>query len=158
MDPMKRVFLQTFGCQMNERDSEAVTGLLMGRGFTSAPSIEEADLILYNTCSVRDHAEQKVFGRMGAFKKLKEKNPGLVIGILGCMAQEHGSDFFKINPEIDIVCGTGNLSQIGELVEEVQERRAGGLPAAWPSTGWTTTTPSTASLSAATPFGPRSPS
>ena len=108
---------------MNERDSEAVTGLLMDTGYTSASSIEEADVILYNTCSVRDHAEQKVFGRLGAFKKLKEKNPGLVIGILGCMAQEHGSDFFKMNPEIDIVCGTGNLSQIAELVEDVKSRR-----------------------------------
>jgi len=122
---MKKVFLQTFGCQMNERDSEAVTGLLMDRGFENTPSIEEADLVLYNTCSVRDHAEQKVFGRMGAFRKLKEKNPSLVIGILGCMAQEHGADFFKTNPEIDIVCGTGNLSQIGELVQEVQAARVG---------------------------------
>ena len=91
----KKLYIQTFGCQMNERDSEAATGILMDRGFETAPSMEEADVILYNTCSVRDHAEQKVFGRMGAFKKLKEKNPSLIIGILGCMAQEHGGDFFK---------------------------------------------------------------
>lgn len=119
----QKLYLQTFGCQMNERDSEAVTGLLLDRGFETTPSIEEADLLLYNTCSVRDHAEQKVFGRLGAFRKLKEKNPQLVIGILGCMAQEHGTDFFKTNPEIDIVCGTGNLSQIGELVEDVRRKR-----------------------------------
>ncbi len=109
---------------MNERDSEAVTGILMGRGYETTSEIEEADVIFYNTCSVRDHAEQKVFGRMGAFKKLKETKPELVIGILGCMAQEHGENFFKKNPEIDIVCGTGNLSQIGELVEDVRARRA----------------------------------
>ena len=108
---------------MNERDSEAVTGILMDRGFETTSEMSEADVILYNTCSVRDHAEQKVFGRMGAFRKLKEKKPGLVIGILGCMAQEHGKNFFKKNPEIDIVCGTGNLSQIGELVEDVRARR-----------------------------------
>ena len=104
---------------MNERDSEAVTGLLLGRGFSQTPEIEEADLVLYNTCSVRDHAEQKVFGRMGHFRKLKEKNPRLIIGIIGCMAQEHGNNFFKKNPEIDLVCGSGNLSQIPDLVDEI---------------------------------------
>lgn len=121
----KKVYIQTFGCQMNERDSEAVEGLLLGRGYESAPSMEAADLILYNTCSVRDHAEQKVFGRMGAFRKLKEKNPRLIIGIMGCMAQEHGDAFFKKNPEIDLVCGPGNLNQVPDLVEEIEHGRAG---------------------------------
>lgn len=109
---------------MNERDSEAVTGLLLDRGFEAASSMEEADLILYNTCSIRDHAEQKIFGRMGTFRKLKEQNPDLVIGILGCMAQEHGNNFFKKNPEIDLVCGTGNLSQIPALVDEIRASRS----------------------------------
>ena len=109
---------------MNERDSEAVTGLLLGRGYEQTPSPEGADLILYNTCSVRDHAEQKVFGRMGAFGALKAKNPALVIGILGCMAQEHRGAFFKKNPEIDLVCGTGNLSQVPDLVEEILRERS----------------------------------
>ncbi len=108
---------------MNERDSEAVTGLLLDRGFENTSIIEEADLILYNTCSVRDHAEQKVFGRMGHFGKLKEHNPNLVIGIVGCMAQEHGKSFFKKNPEIDLVCGPGNLSQIPALVDEIVAKR-----------------------------------
>ncbi len=120
---MKKLYLKNFGCQMNERDSEAVTGLLLDRGYEAARSPEEADLLLYNTCSVRDHAEQKVFGRMGAFGKLKEKNPGLVIGILGCMAQEHGKDFFRMNPEIDLVCGTGNLGQVPDLVDEIVRAR-----------------------------------
>src|SRR5262245_61313964 len=119
----RKFFLKTFGCQMNERDSEAATGLLLDRGYETTGDMESADVILYNTCSVRDHAEQKVFGRMGEFRKLKQKNPKLVIGILGCMAQEHGGDFFRKNPEIDLVCGTGNLSQIADLVEEVEERR-----------------------------------
>lgn len=108
---------------MNERDSEAVTGLLLGRGYESVASAEEADLVLYNTCSVRDHAEQKVFGRMGHFRKLKEKNPRVVIGIVGCMAQEHGHTFFKKNPDIDLVCGPGNLNQIPDLAEEIRETR-----------------------------------
>lgn len=120
---VKKLFFQTFGCQMNERDSEAVQGLMIGRGYQATPSIEEADVILYNTCSVRDHAEQKVFGRMGHFRRLKEKNPKLVIGILGCMAQEHGKHFFKKNPEIDLVCGPGNLSQVADLVESIEEKR-----------------------------------
>ena len=122
----KKVFLQTFGCQMNERDSEAVTGLLFDRGYTHAVEIEEADLILYNTCSVRDHAEQKVFGRMGHFRRLKDMNPDLVIGILGCMAQEHGRQFFKKNPEIDLVCGPGNLNQVPALVDEILAARHQG--------------------------------
>ena len=108
---------------MNERDSEAVTGLLRGRGYGATSTMEEADLILYNTCSVRDHAEQKIFGRMGAFHKLKKNKPGLVIGILGCMAQEHGHDFFRKNPEIDLVCGTGNLNQVPDLVDDILEKR-----------------------------------
>ena len=105
---------------MNERDSEAVTGLLLDRGYEQTQAPESADLLLYNTCSVRDHAEQKVFGRMGHFKKLKENNPDLVIGIVGCMAQEHGNNFFRKNPEIDLVCGPGNLSQIPDLVDEIR--------------------------------------
>ena len=120
-----RLYIRTFGCQMNERDSEGVQGLLFERGYVGTQSIEEADLILYNTCSVRDHAEQKVFGRIGDFRKLKEKNPRLIVGIVGCMAQEHGGNFFKKNPEIDLVCGTGNLSQIADLVDEIQRSRAG---------------------------------
>lgn len=121
---MKKLFLQTFGCQMNERDSEAVSGLFLDRGYTLTAEPEEADVLLYNTCSVRDHAEQKLFGRMGHFKTLKAKKPELVVGILGCMAQEHGDNFFKKNPEIDLVCGTGNISQAATLVEEILERRA----------------------------------
>ncbi len=120
---IKKLFLQTFGCQMNERDSEGVLGLLMERGYQETPRAEEADLILYNTCSVRDHAEQKVFSRIGHFRELKENHPGLVIGIIGCMAQEHGENFFKNNPEIDLVCGPGNLNQIPDLVEEIEEKR-----------------------------------
>ena len=108
---------------MNERDSEAVTGLLLDRGFETTGIIEEADLVLYNTCSVRQHAEQKVFGRMGLVRKLKARKPGLIVGLMGCMAQEHGGNFFRLNPEIDLVCGTGNISQIPDLVEEIERAR-----------------------------------
>ena len=109
---------------MNERDSEGVQGLMLGRGYEATPFIEEADVILYNTCSIRDHAEQKLFGRMGNFKRMKEVNPRLVVGIIGCMAQQHGKNFFKKNPEIDLVCGPGNLNQIPDLVEGIMSRRS----------------------------------
>ncbi|OGW91428.1 MAG: tRNA (N6-isopentenyl adenosine(37)-C2)-methylthiotransferase MiaB [Omnitrophica bacterium RIFCSPHIGHO2_02_FULL_63_14] len=108
---------------MNERDSEAVFGLLFEHGFRQAEKDSEADLILYNTCSVRDHAEQKVFGRMGRFRGLKERNPSLIVGIIGCMAQEHGENFFRKNPEIDLVCGPSNLRQIPDLVDEIERNR-----------------------------------
>lgn len=126
---MKKLYLKSFGCQMNERDSEAVTGLLLDRGWETTPEVEGADLLLYNTCSIRDHAEQKVFGRMGSFRKMKERNPRLVIGIMGCMAQEHAGGFFKRNPDIDLVCGTGNISQIPGLVDEILDHRVACLPA-----------------------------
>ena len=108
---------------MNERDSEAVSGLFLDKGYELTDAIDQADVLLYNTCSVRDHAEQKVFGRMGYFKEMKVKNPDLVVGILGCMAQEHGKTFLRKNPEIDLVCGTGNLSQAADLVDEIFEKR-----------------------------------
>lgn len=120
----KLVYLQTFGCQMNDRDSEAVKGLFVDGGYAFVEKPEEADVVLYNTCSVRDHAEQRVFGRMGHFRLWKQSNPDLVIGILGCMAQEHGADFFRRNPEIDLVCGPSNLRQVAGLVEEIRSGRA----------------------------------
>lgn len=108
---------------MNERDSEAVEGLLFETGYEKADSLEAADLVLYNTCSVRDHAEQKVFGRIGVFRQLKQNNPRLIVGIIGCMAQEHGESFFKRNSEIDLVCGPGNLRQIPDLLAEIETTR-----------------------------------
>ncbi|PIU40675.1 MAG: tRNA (N6-isopentenyl adenosine(37)-C2)-methylthiotransferase MiaB [Candidatus Omnitrophica bacterium CG07_land_8_20_14_0_80_50_8] len=110
---------------MNERDSEGVQGLLLGRGYEETPFIEEANLVLYNTCSVRDHAEQKIFGRIGEFRKLKERNPELIVGIIGCMAQQYGKKLLNKNSEIDFVCGPGNLDQIPELVEGAQRSRLG---------------------------------
>jgi len=108
---------------MNERDSEAVTGLLIEKGFSRTDTPESADLVLFNTCSVRDHAEQKILGRIGYFKKWKAANPDLIVGIIGCMAQIQGEKLLKKNPEIDLVCGPGNLGQIPRLVEEIRERR-----------------------------------
>src|SRR3989344_7572677 len=116
---MKKVYLQTFGCQMNERDSESVKGLLLERNFDLTDEMEGADVILLNTCSVRQHAEEKIFGRAGILSKIKRKRPGTVIGVLGCMAQEHGSAFFRRMPALDLVCGPGNLSDLPEIIDRV---------------------------------------
>lgn len=119
----KKVFMRTFGCQMNERDSEAVLGLLRQAGYAGTDSVESADVILFNTCSVRDHAEARLFGLKGKLRELKEQKPGLLIGVLGCMAQEYGKRLFKKFPEADLVCGPGNLKELPDLLEVARCRK-----------------------------------
>ncbi len=115
----KKVYIQTFGCQMNVRDSEGVRGLLAQDGFEFTDLMEEAQVILFNTCSVRQHAEDRIFGRSGILTKVKKKNPDTIIGIMGCMAQEHGSKFFRRMPSLDLVCGPGNMDEIPELIKRI---------------------------------------
>lgn len=119
---MKKLFLQTFGCQMNDRDSEAVQGLLLERDYGLTDDMEKADVILLNTCSVRQKAEDKIFGRAGKLARIKARRPETVIGILGCMAQEHGAKFFNKIPALDLVCGPGNLHEIPELIERIYDK------------------------------------
>jgi tRNA-2-methylthio-N6-dimethylallyladenosine synthase len=119
LSPSKQVFLQTFGCQMNERDSEGVKGLLLERGYSFTDEIESAQVILFNTCSVRQHAEDRVFGRSGILTKIKHQNPQTVIGVMGCMAQEHGAKFFRRIPSLDLVCGPGNIADIPDILDRV---------------------------------------
>src|SRR5690606_36343413 len=88
----KAVYLETFGCQMNELDSELVAGSLSALGYTFTPNQDEADIVLYNTCSVRERAEQKVWSRLGEMKTRKNEQPDLVVGVLGCMAERDGAD------------------------------------------------------------------
>lgn len=117
--PSKQIFLQTFGCQMNERDSEGVKGLLLDRGYAFTDEMESAQVILFNTCSVRQHAEDRVFGRAGILAKIKKERPGTVIGVMGCMAQEHGEKFFGRIPSLDLVCGPGNIADIPDILDRV---------------------------------------
>jgi tRNA-2-methylthio-N6-dimethylallyladenosine synthase len=117
--PSKHVFLQTFGCQMNERDSEGVKGLLLDRGYTFTDDIDRAQVILFNTCSVRQHAEDRVFGRSGILANIKKARPDTVIGVMGCMAQEHGESFFRRIPSLDLVCGPGNIADIPDILDRV---------------------------------------
>ena len=98
-----KVFIKTYGCQMNERDSEAIAGMLAQQGHSMVDHEEKADILIFNTCSVRDQAERKAVGKIGFMKKLKKQKPGLIIGIMGCMAQNRGEELLKDLPHVDFV-------------------------------------------------------
>ena len=113
----KRFYLETFGCQMNVVDSERIVTLLEERGYRAVDRADDADLILLNTCSIRDKAERKVYGHLGRFKPLKDANPTLVIGVGGCVAQQEGERLLEKVPYLDLVFGTHNVHRLPELVE-----------------------------------------
>jgi len=119
-------YIETFGCQMNVHDSEKVAGVLMGRGLEAVEDPEQADIILYNTCSIREKAAQKVFSRLGAFKK---KHGDKLIGVLGCVAQQEGEKFFERAPQVGLVCGSASYSRLPELLDQLKagKRRVTGL-------------------------------
>ena len=110
--PYKTVFFETFGCQMNKLDAELSLGLLQEEGYKIVDKVDDADVILFNTCSVRQHAERKVYSHLGALKTLKKKHPEVIVGVLGCMAQKDGEAKFKSMPHVDLVCGTRMFSRL----------------------------------------------
>src|SRR5688500_15491840 len=112
----RKLYLETFGCQMNVLDSELVLGQLRAQGYQSVEDREQADVILYNTCSVREHAEQKVWSRLGELRDRKKHDPGLVIGVIGCMAERDGANIFARYPHVDVLCGPGELDKLPVLV------------------------------------------
>jgi tRNA-2-methylthio-N6-dimethylallyladenosine synthase len=116
----KRVYIRTVGCQMNVLDSEMVIADLKRHGYTVVDSPQEADCILYNTCSVREHAEEKIYSALGTVREAKEQDPGKTIGVLGCMAQKDQETIFKRAPFVDLVVGPGQLHTIPGLLEKVQ--------------------------------------
>ena len=141
----KKLFLKTFGCQMNDRDSEAIAGLFLEKGYALVESPEEADVILVNTCSVRDHAENRAISFLGSLKKLHEIRrtkdegdvprpsdsdvtseertslvPRRVIGLIGCMARNRGEELLQKMPHLDLVCGPAQCAKIPEYVEKIQ--------------------------------------
>jgi tRNA-2-methylthio-N6-dimethylallyladenosine synthase len=120
-------FLETFGCQMNDHDSEKVAGLLLSRGYKQAETPEEASLILYNTCSIREKAAQKVFSRLGEYRE--RQGEGKVIGVLGCVAQQEGEDIFKRAPWVSLVCGSASYSKLPEMLAQLEagNQRVTGL-------------------------------
>ena len=123
----KTFYIETFGCQMNVHDSEKVRGTLVTRGYRQVESVESAGLVLYNTCSIRDKAEQKVFSRLANFKK--QKAAGKVFGVLGCVAQHKGEEIFDLAPHVRLVCGSASYNRLPELLDRVEagEERVAGL-------------------------------
>jgi len=115
--PQKTVYLETFGCQMNELDSELVAGSLGALGYTFTRDAKDADIVLYNTCSVRERAEQKVWSRLGEMGNVKHDKPDLVVGVLGCMAERDGKDLIARMPVVDIMCGPAELDKLPELLD-----------------------------------------
>ncbi|MBI2885507.1 MAG: tRNA (N6-isopentenyl adenosine(37)-C2)-methylthiotransferase MiaB [Candidatus Omnitrophica bacterium] len=118
-----RLYVATYGCQMNERDSEEVLGMLTAQGYQIASQPEGADVILLNTCSVREHAEERAFGKMGELSVLKRERPELVLGIIGCMAKLQQETIFKRLPKVDLVAGPAELYDLPYLLAEIQEKR-----------------------------------
>lgn len=121
------VHLETFGCQMNELDSELVAGALAARGYRFVRDAGEADVILYNTCSVRERAEQKVWSRLGKLREAKEARPGLVVGVLGCMAERDGAALIDRHPVVDVMCGPAELDKLPALIDNAVRTRRGLL-------------------------------
>jgi tRNA-2-methylthio-N6-dimethylallyladenosine synthase len=119
----KQFYLETFGCQMNVVDSEQIVAILQNLGYRQTDTPDRADLILLNTCSIRARAERKVYGHLGRFKPLKERNPSLILGVGGCVAQQEGERMLEKVPYLDIVFGTHNLHRLGELVRAVENER-----------------------------------
>ena len=119
---MPSVHIKTYGCQMNERDTEQVAKMLGERGYRMTSDEADADVILLNTCSVRDMAEQKAIGKMGMLRKLRKARPHLVLGYLGCMAQARGGSLTKTTPDVDLVVGTQKFHRVADYVDELLRR------------------------------------
>lgn len=116
----KKVYIETVGCQMNVLDSELVIGSLRRQGYELTLVPTDADVILFNTCSVREHAEEKIYSSLGRIRLHKKEHPEKVVGVLGCMAQKDQEIILRRAPYVDIVCGTGQLAKIPELIDEVK--------------------------------------
>lgn len=127
MVPAKTFYIETFGCQMNAHDSEKVIGTLIARGYTRVETPEAAHLVLYNTCSIRDRAEQKVFTRLGNFKR--DLGNGKVFGVLGCVAQQEGERIFERAPHVSLVAGSASYTRLPEMLVQLEagNRRVTGL-------------------------------
>ncbi len=123
----KTFYIETFGCQMNVHDSEKVAGKLLASGYSQVESVEDAELVLYNTCSIREKAAQKVFTRLSQFKRAQ--NRGKVFGVLGCVAQQEGEKIFEAAPHVSLVAGSASYPRFSELLVQLEsgQRRVTGL-------------------------------
>ncbi|MFW5991720.1 MAG: tRNA (N6-isopentenyl adenosine(37)-C2)-methylthiotransferase MiaB [Halanaerobiaceae bacterium] len=125
IDGNKKYFIITYGCQMNVHDSEKLAGMLEDMEYQQATDIEKADIILINTCTIRENAELKVFGKIGALKKLKRNNPDLIIGVGGCMMQSEKAvkELYEKYPQVDLIFGTHNIHHVPELIARIENER-----------------------------------
>jgi len=117
---MSRFFVRTFGCQMNKHDSERITGLLINKGYEKVDNPEKAEIVIFNTCCVRQHAEERLFGNVNSLKPLKKKRKDLVIAVGGCLAQNYKDKLFLLLPHIDLVFGTHNVHRLPGLIDNVR--------------------------------------
>lgn len=115
-----KYYIKTFGCQMNFNDSERLRGILQSMGYEPAQSYEDADLILINTCTIREKPDQKVYSHLGEYKKVKDRNPGALIGVCGCLAQRMGHELVQKAPVVDIMFSSFNMHQLPELIQQAQ--------------------------------------
>jgi tRNA-2-methylthio-N6-dimethylallyladenosine synthase len=120
----KKLYIQTYGCQMNQYDSDRIARVMERRGYLRTDRIDAADLILLNTCSVRDKAEQKVYSALGSWKELKDRRNEVIIGVGGCVAQQEGESLLKRVPHLDLVFGTHNIHKLPEMVAQVETDHA----------------------------------
>ena len=118
-----KVFIKTYGCQMNMRDSEAMAGMLAAKGYEIVDHENKADILLFNTCSVREQAEKKAIGKLGFMSKIKKKRPETIIGVMGCMAQNKKEELLSSIPHLDFVLGTGQLHKLPDVLEDLQKKR-----------------------------------
>src|SRR5260370_41389510 len=116
----QKLYIETVGCQMNVLDSELVVGSLRRQGYELTHDATDADVIFFNTCSVRQHAEDKIYSALGRLRSHKQRHPEKVLGVLGCMAQKDQELVRRRAPHVDIVCGTGQLARLPELIAEVE--------------------------------------
>src|SRR5437762_11016035 len=123
----KTFYLETFGCQMNVHDSGKVIGALVQQGYAQVDTVEAAGLVLYNTCSIRDKAEQKVFHRLNDYKKLQSQ--GKKFGVLGCVAQQEGEKIFERAPYVSLVCGSASYRNLPQMLVQLEagDKRVTGL-------------------------------
>ena len=127
---MNRVYIKTYGCQMNERDSEAVAAMLRARGYRIVSDERSCDVLLLNTCSVRDLAEQKALGKAANILHRKKHNPRFVLGILGCMAQNRGAALLDALPDVDLIVGTQKFHQVPDYLDNLRAAQEAGTPLA----------------------------
>jgi tRNA-2-methylthio-N6-dimethylallyladenosine synthase len=121
----RKIYIETYGCQMNVADTEIVNGILMEQGYELSTEVDSADAIFMNTCAIRDNAEQRIYGRLSNFEHLKKRNPHLVVGILGCMAERLRKNLLESNSILDIVCGPDEYRRLPELIDQAFEGEKG---------------------------------